>query len=80
MIDVFVKTSQVVEDERVILSYTRVRTLICTQKKKTWIGFKKLKKKRTKKLQFQNFTCSFPIYLQIIFFFKNSKLNNYVKK
>jgi len=34
MIDVFVKTSQVVEDERMILSYTRVRTLIRTQNKK----------------------------------------------
>jgi hypothetical protein len=46
MIDVFVKTSQVVEDERVILSYTRGHTLIHTQKKKNHeLGFFKIKKK-----------------------------------
>lgn len=45
MIDVFMKTSQVVEDERVILSCTRGYTLICTQKNYHELDFKKSKKK-----------------------------------
>jgi hypothetical protein len=45
MIDVFVKTSQVVEDERVILSCTRGHTLIHTQKNYNELDLKKKKEK-----------------------------------
>jgi hypothetical protein len=58
MIDVFVKTSQVFEDERVILSCTRGHTLICTQKNYHELDENKNKNKNKIKMRNKKITIS----------------------